>query len=199
MEEDIVKPQRDMLLIGGMCDPRSASMRFPEPRAQAGTPPLPPRHTTRSTAPLPYTPKETPYGFQLLSEEEEAKLKNLMGRIMENSTFDDDTLIQIGFHNDIYRLLGNLGWTKFTMGEFVDHRVDTTLEMLITMKREMRVINNRGAEAPFFSFRLKGDWRYISYESIGTLFGFDLNAREELEVKKGELKKFWEKIAIDEE
>ncbi|CAO2146640.1 unnamed protein product [Urochloa humidicola] len=198
MEEDTVEARRDMLLLGGMRDLRSASTRFLQPRAQAGAPPCSTPTTTRSTAPPPYTPKETPYGFMLLSEEEEAKFKNLVGRIMENSTFDNDTLIHLGFHNDIYRLLGNLGWTKFAVEELVDHREDTALEMLVTLKREMRVINNRGDEAPFLSFRLKGSRRYISYESIGILFGFDLNAPEELEVKKGELKNFCEKIVVGE-
>ncbi|CAN6243932.1 unnamed protein product [Urochloa humidicola] len=111
MEEDIVVPQRDMLLLGSMRDPRRASMGFLQQGTRGGAPRVPLRHSTRSTAPLPYIPKDTIYNFQPLSVEEESKFNNLVGRIMENSTFDDDTLIALGFHNDIYKLLGNLGWT----------------------------------------------------------------------------------------
>ncbi|CAN6216971.1 unnamed protein product [Urochloa humidicola] len=93
MEEDVVEPRGDMLLLGGMRDPRSTSMRFPHP--------VPPQCSTCSTAPPPYTPKDTPYGFQLLFEEE-TKFNNLIGRIMENSTFDD-MLMALGFLSSIYR------------------------------------------------------------------------------------------------
>ncbi|CAO2163952.1 unnamed protein product [Urochloa humidicola] len=197
MEEDVIEPRRDMLLLGDMRDPRSTSMRFPSQGTRGGAPPVPPQPSTRSTAPPPYTPKMSVYGFKLLSEEEERKFNILVERIMENSAFDDDTLIALGFYSDIYKLLDNLGWTTFAVNTEVDHRVDIALEMLVSMKKEIRVINNRGDEAPFLSFWIKDERRHISYESIETMFGFHKSAPEKLEVKEGELDRFWEKISID--
>ena len=79
MEEDNPAPRSDMLLLGGMRDPRSSSMRFNE-----GMSP-PPRRSTRSSAPPPYKPKNSEYGFIILSKEEEERLRG-------NYDFDDEDL-----------------------------------------------------------------------------------------------------------
>lgn len=42
MEEVLPESSSDMLLLEGMQDPRSSSMRFTEPHGCGGAPPLPP-------------------------------------------------------------------------------------------------------------------------------------------------------------
>ncbi|CAN6234472.1 unnamed protein product [Urochloa humidicola] len=194
MEEDVIEPRWDMLLLSGMRNPGSTFRRF----TCTCVPPVPPRRSTRSTAPSPYKPKETPYGFIIMSEEEELRLNNLKARVMENSTFHDDTLVKLGLYSDIYKLLDNLGWRNFAIGESVMQRIDIALEMLVTMKYESRVINENGDEAPFLSFRLKNERRHISYISISMMLGFDPEAPEKVDVEDKELEDFWKKIAIDE-
>ena len=93
MEEDNPAPRSDMLLLGGMRDLRSSSMRFTE-----GMPP-PPRRSTRSSAPPPYKPKNSEYGFIILSKEEEERLKFMKGRLRANYDFDDEALVKLGFHH----------------------------------------------------------------------------------------------------
>jgi hypothetical protein len=65
-------------------------------------PPVPPRRSTRSFAPPPYTPRYSTYGFIILSEEVEKKLSRLEKRLVENVDFDDQTLNTLGFGTDIY-------------------------------------------------------------------------------------------------
>src|SRR6185503_14603532 len=72
------QPRSDMLLLGGMRDPRSSSMRFTEGMAP------PPRRSTRSSSPPPYKPKNSEYGFIILSKEEEERLKFMKGRLRAN-------------------------------------------------------------------------------------------------------------------
>ena len=108
MEVDNPAPRSDMLLLGGMRDPRSSSMRFTE-----GAPP-PPRRSTRSSAPPPYKPKKSEYGFTILSKEEEERLKFMKGRLRANYDFDDEALEKLGFHHDIHKLLENIGWKLFS-------------------------------------------------------------------------------------
>ena len=114
MEVDNPAPRSDMLLLGGMRDPRSSSLRFTE-----GAPP-PPRRSTRLSAPPPYKPKKSEYGFTILSKEEEERLKFMKGRLRANYDFDDEALEKLGFHHDIYELLENTGWKLFSDGVTVD-------------------------------------------------------------------------------
>jgi hypothetical protein len=65
-------------------------------------PPVPPRRSTHSTAPPPYTPQYSSYGFIILSEEEEKKLSRLEKRLVANVDFDDQALKYLGFSTDIY-------------------------------------------------------------------------------------------------
>jgi hypothetical protein len=59
--------RNDALLLGGMRAARSTSMRFTEPQGHTEEQPAPPRRLTRSTAPRPYTPIYSSYGFIILS------------------------------------------------------------------------------------------------------------------------------------
>ena len=172
-------------------------MRFSEPHGRGGAPPLPPRRTTRSTAPPPYTPKISEYGFTILSKEEEERLKHLKGRLRPNHDFDDDALKSLGFYNDIYHLLENLGWNLFSDGVQVHVYEDFAMEMLMTMKMTTRWFGEE--EKHCIEFRVKDEKRYITFEDVGNLLGFRPGAPEEVQlVARDEHDKFWEKIAINE-
>jgi hypothetical protein len=98
MEEETTPPRRnDTLLVGGMRATRRSSMRFTEPQGRTEEPPVPPRRSTRSYAPPPYTPLYSAYGFIILSEEEEKKLSRLENRLVANVDFDDQALNSLGF------------------------------------------------------------------------------------------------------
>jgi hypothetical protein len=89
MEEDTTPPRRnDTLLLGGMRATRSTSMRFTEPQGRKEESPVPPRRSTYSSVPPPYTPLYSTYGFIILSEEEK-KLSRLEKRLVANVDFDD--------------------------------------------------------------------------------------------------------------
>jgi hypothetical protein len=106
MEEDT----DDTLHLGGMRATRSSSMRFTEPQGHTEEPPIPPRRSTRSSAPPPYTSRYSTYGFIILSEVEEKKLSHLEKRLLANVDFDDQALNYLGFDTDIYYMLGHLRW-----------------------------------------------------------------------------------------
>jgi hypothetical protein len=102
MEEDTTPPRRnDTLLLGGMRATRSTFMRFTEPQGRMEEPPVPPRRSTCSSAPPPYTPRYSTYGFIILSEEEEKKLSRLEKRLVANVDRDDQALNYLGFGTDI--------------------------------------------------------------------------------------------------
>lgn len=54
--------------------------------------------------------------FNIMSKEEEERLKNLEGRLKPNTNIDDDTLNKLGVYKDIYQLLEHLGWKLFSNG-----------------------------------------------------------------------------------
>jgi hypothetical protein len=95
-------------LLGGMRATRSTSMRFTEPQGHVEEPPVPPRRSTRSTAPPPYTPIYSSYGFIILSEEEEKKLSRLEERLVPNVDFDDQALNYLGFGTTYITCWGTL-------------------------------------------------------------------------------------------
>jgi hypothetical protein len=124
-------------------------MRFTEPQGHMEEPPVPPRRSTSSTAPPPYTPIYSSYGFIILSEEEK-KLSRLQKRLVPNVDFDDQTLNYLGFGNDIYYMLGNLGWVQFSNGVPTDTHKEFSLEILMTIAP----ILDDGVQS--LSFRLEG-------------------------------------------
>jgi hypothetical protein len=65
-------------------------MRFAEPEGCTEDPPVPPHRSTRSSAPPPYAPRYSEYGFIIISEEEEEeeKLAPLEKRLVANVDFD---------------------------------------------------------------------------------------------------------------
>jgi hypothetical protein len=108
MEEDTAPPRRnDTLLLGGMRATRSSSIRFTEPQGRTEEPPVRPHRSTRSSTPPPYT-QWYPDGFIIMTEEEEKKLAHLKLRLVANVDFDDQALHILGFHTDIYYMLGHL-------------------------------------------------------------------------------------------
>jgi hypothetical protein len=68
-------------------------MRFTESQGCTEEPPVPLRPSTRSSAPPPYTPWYSEYGFIIMTEEEEEeeeeKLARLEKRLVANVDFDD--------------------------------------------------------------------------------------------------------------
>jgi hypothetical protein len=78
MEEDTTPPRRnDTLFLGSIRAIRSSSMRFTEPQGRTEEPLVPPRRSTRWSAPPSYTPRYSAHGFIILLEEEEKKLSRL--------------------------------------------------------------------------------------------------------------------------
>jgi hypothetical protein len=53
-------------------------------------------------------------------EEEEKKVTRLEKRLVANVDFDDQALQVLGFHTDIYYMLGHLGWMQFFNGVSVN-------------------------------------------------------------------------------
>jgi hypothetical protein len=49
-----------------------------------------------------------------MTEEEEKKLTCLEKRLVAHVDFDDQALQVLGFHTDIYYMLGYLGWVQFS-------------------------------------------------------------------------------------
>jgi hypothetical protein len=135
MEEDTALPRRNnALLLGGMRETRSTSMRFTEPQGRTEEPPVPPRRSTRSSTPPPYTPQCSTYGFIILSEEEDKKLSRLEKRLVANVDLNDQALNYLGFSTDIYYMLGHLGWVQFSNGVSANTHKEFALEILITME-----------------------------------------------------------------
>jgi hypothetical protein len=76
MEEDTAPPRRNnTLLLGGMRATRNSFMRFTKLQGHMEEPLVQPRHSTRSSAPPPYTPRYSE-GY-VMTEEEEKKLARL--------------------------------------------------------------------------------------------------------------------------
>lgn len=91
-------------------------MRYTEPHGHTEETPVPLLHSTCSSAPLPYEPKRSKYGFMIKMKEEEEKLGYLEGRLVANVDFDDGALQLLGFYSDIYQVLNHLGWVQFSDG-----------------------------------------------------------------------------------
>jgi hypothetical protein len=152
-------------------------------------PPVPPHQSTRSSAPPPYTPRYSAYGFIILSEEEEKKLSRLEKWLVANVDFDDQALNSLGFGVDIYCMLGHLGWVQFSNGVSANTHKEFALEILMTMAP----ILDEGV--PSLSFRLEGIQQVVPYENIRELIGFQKGAPEKVDMLEGMLDRFWNLIS----
>jgi hypothetical protein len=89
MGEDVAPLRSNTLSLGGMRSTKNSSVRHTEPRGHTKEPLIPPRHSTHSSSPPPYTPRR-PNGFILKTEEEEEDmLVYLEKRLEPNVDFDD--------------------------------------------------------------------------------------------------------------
>jgi hypothetical protein len=190
MEEDTALPRRNgTLLLGGTRATRSTSMRFTEPQGCTEEPPVPPRRSTRSSAPPPYTLRYSTYGFIILSEEEKMKLSRLEKRLVANVDFDDQALNYLGFGTDIYYMLGHLGWVQFFNRVSANTHKEFALEILMTMAP----ILDEGVQS--LSFCLEGIQQVVPYEYVRELLGFQKGASEKVDVSDGMLDGFWNLIS----
>jgi hypothetical protein len=123
-----------------------------------------------------------------MTEEEEKKLTCLEKRLVANVDFDDQALQVLGFHTDIFYMLGHLGWAQSSNGVSVNTHKGFALEILITMVH----ILDEGV--PSFSFRLEGVEQVVPYD-IKELLGFKKGALEQVDMHGGTLECFWSMFA----
>jgi hypothetical protein len=184
MEEDMTPPRRnDTLLLDGMRATRSSYMRFTESQGHTKEPPVPPRHSTRSSASPPYAPRYSD-GFIIMTEEEKKKVTRLEKRLVANIDFDDQALHILGFHTDI---LDTKVWVQFSNGVSVNTHKEFALEILMTMAH----ILDEGV--PSFSFCLEGVEQVVPYD-IRELLGFQKGAPEQVDVHAGTFEGVWSMI-----
>jgi hypothetical protein len=124
-----------------------------------------------------------------MTEEEEKKLTRLEKRLVENVDFDDQALQMLGFHTDIYYMLGHLGSVQFSKGVSVNTHKEFAMEILMTMAP----ILDEGVSS--LSFHLEGIEQVVRYEYIRELLGFQKGAPEQVDVHGGTLEYFWSMIA----
>jgi hypothetical protein len=121
--------------------------------------------------------------------EEEEKLTHLEKRLVANIDFDDQVLQVLGFHMDIYYMLGHLGWVQFSNGVLVNTHKEFALEILMTMAPIL------DEEVSSLSFRLEVVEQVVPYEYIRGLLSFQKGAPEQVDVQEGILEGFWSMIA----
>jgi hypothetical protein len=90
------------------------------------------RSTPQTSAPPPYAPRYSKYGFIIMTEEEK-KLTCLEKKLMANVNFDNQALQVLGFRTDIYYMLGHLRWVQFSNRVSVNTDKEFALEILMTM------------------------------------------------------------------
>jgi hypothetical protein len=95
-----------------------------------------------------------------MMEEEEEKLARLKKRLVANIDFDDQALHMLGFHTDVFYMLGHLGWVQFSNGVSANTHKEFALEILMTMAP----ILDEGVLS--LSFRLEGVEQVVPYEYI---------------------------------
>jgi hypothetical protein len=145
-------------------------MRFTEPQGRTAEPPVCPHGSTQSSAPPPCNPRYSKYGFVIKTEEEEEKLARLEKRLVANIDLNDQALQVLGFHTDIYYMLGHLDWVQFSNGVSSNTHMEFAFEILMTMAP----ILDEGV--PSLSFHLEGDEQVVPYEYIRELLGFQKGA-----------------------
>jgi hypothetical protein len=94
----------------------------------------------------------------------------------------------LGFHTDIYYMLGHLGWLQCSNGVSANTHKEFTSEILMTMAH----ILDEGVAS--LSFRLEGVEQLVPYD-IRELLGFQKGAPEQVDVHGGTLEGFWSMIA----
>jgi hypothetical protein len=107
---------------------------------------------------------------------------------VENIDFDDQAIQVLGFHMDIYYMLGHLGWVQFSNRVSANTQKEFALEILMTMAP----ILEEGVSS--LSFRLEGYEQVVPYEYIRELLGFQKGAPEQVDVHGGTLEGFWRMI-----
>jgi hypothetical protein len=123
-----------------------------------------------------------------MMEEEEKKLTHLEKRLVANVDSDDQALQVLGFHTNIYYMLGHLGWVQFSNGVSVNTHKEFALEILVTMVH----IHDDGVSS--LSFRLEGVEQVVPM-SIRELLCFQKGAPEQVDVHKDTWEGFWSMIA----
>jgi hypothetical protein len=93
-----------------------------------------------------------------MTEEEEKKLARLDKRLVANVDFDDQALQVLGFHMNIYYMLGHLGWVQFSNGVLANTHKEFSMEILMTMTP----ILDEGVLS--LSFCLEGIEQVVPYE-----------------------------------
>jgi hypothetical protein len=96
-----------------------------------------------------------------------------------NVDFDNQALKVLGFHTDIYYMLGHLAWVQFSNGVSVNTHKGFALEIFMTMAH----ILDEGVSSP--SFHLEGVEQVVPYEYIKGLLGFQKGAPEQVDVHGG--------------
>jgi hypothetical protein len=92
-----------------------------------------------------------------MTEVEEKKLSRLEW-LVANVDSDDQALQVLGFHTDIYYMLGHLGWVQFSNGVSANTHKEFALEVLMTMVP----ILDEGMSS--LSFHLEGVEQVVPYE-----------------------------------
>ena len=115
----------------------------------------------------------------------------MKGRLRANYDFDDEALVKLGFHHDIYELLENIGWKLFSDGVTVDMQEEVALEMFMTLEKSTEVVD--GEEVSCLKFRLKNEEKVITYGEIGSLLGFKIMHMKWCKLKMESLTNFGQK------
>jgi hypothetical protein len=76
----------------------------------------------------------------------------------------------LGFHTDIYYMLGHLGWVQFSNRVSANTHKELALEILMTMLPILDGVSS-------LSFRLEAVEQVVPYEYIRELLGFQKGSR----------------------
>jgi hypothetical protein len=123
-----------------------------------------------------------------MMEEEEKKLTHLEKRLVANVDFENQALHILGFHTEIYYMLGHQGWVQFSNGVSVNTHKEFALEILMTMAH----ILEEGVLS--LSLRLEVVEQVVPYEDIREFLGFQKGASKQVDVHGGTLDGFWSMI-----
>jgi hypothetical protein len=82
----------------------------------------------------------------------------------------------LGFHTDIYYMLGHLGWVQFSNGVSANTHNEFALKILMIMAPIL------DEEVPSLSFRLEGVEQVVPYEYTRELLGFQKGAPKQVDV-----------------